>query len=338
MDLLTPEEQETMTVVGNAFREATVTMLSTFLDRKVHLSSPRIEVLPVSRIRAACPQSCLVVPLHYRARLQGQSFFLLSEEAARAIAVMLTGVPVERLIESPEDLAWSALQETFNQIAGCMATAMSDLFGGAIEISPPELNLQDLTAGEISLFPLDEKDAVVRVSFTLRAETMPDSTLLQIVPPSLLCTMARLRRGKPDPSVEEIAKEMEAETSISFKGGNIPGSGLDPAAPQHDIIMGFGPTGPEPDLEKLSLLKDIPVKVTVILGNTKVPLGKLFTLGRGGVIDLNCMDGEPVKILINNKLVAWGEVVAVNEELAVRITSLQPELAESKNETLTGKP
>lgn len=340
MDLLTLDEQETIIEAGTMFREAAVTVLSTFLNREVSLSFPRVGVLPASRVRAAFPQSCLVVPLHYRAGLQGENVFLLKEEVACAIAAMLTGSPVETLTEDPEDLAWSALQEIFNQIAGHMATAMSDLFKTPIEISPPALNLHQPTDDAICFLSLEEEDPVIQVSFTLQAETVPDSTLIQVMPLPFARSMVGLRQGKPaeDPG-QKPAGQAEAEQNIDSGEGHICPDVFDQASLQshtadlaNSDLAGIG----SDDLEKLSLLKDIPVSVTVILGKTSISLGKLFSLGRGGVIDLNCIDGEPVKVLINNKPVAWGEIVAVNDELAVRITSLQPGLAENKNGTKFG--
>lgn len=72
--------------------------------------------------------------------------------------------------------------------------------------------------------------------------------------------------------------------------------------------------------QKLDLVREIPLDVTVILGKTRAPLGELFALNRGSIISLDQAAGSPVEILINNRPVARGEVVLVDQQFGVRIT------------------
>src|SRR5690349_124441 len=68
----------------------------------------------------------------------------------------------------------------------------------------------------------------------------------------------------------------------------------------------------------LDLILDIPLKVTVELGRTKMIVNDLLALGQGSVIELNKLAGEPMEVLVNEKLVARGEAVVVNEKFGVR--------------------
>ncbi|MCB0377407.1 MAG: flagellar motor switch protein FliN [Bdellovibrionales bacterium] len=72
----------------------------------------------------------------------------------------------------------------------------------------------------------------------------------------------------------------------------------------------------------LDLILDIPLKVTVELGRTKMVVSELLNLGQGSVIELNKLAGEPMEILVNDKLVARGEAVVVNEKFGVRLTDI----------------
>ncbi len=72
----------------------------------------------------------------------------------------------------------------------------------------------------------------------------------------------------------------------------------------------------------LELILDIPLRVTVELGRTKMVVSDLLNLGQGSVIELNKLAGEPMEILINDKLVARGEAVVVNEKFGVRLTDI----------------
>jgi flagellar motor switch protein FliN len=72
----------------------------------------------------------------------------------------------------------------------------------------------------------------------------------------------------------------------------------------------------------LDLILDIPLKVTVELGRTKMIVNDLLALGQGSVIELNKLAGEPMEVLVNDKLVARGEAVVVNEKFGVRLTDI----------------
>ena len=72
----------------------------------------------------------------------------------------------------------------------------------------------------------------------------------------------------------------------------------------------------------LDLIMDIPLRVSVELGRTKMLVSELLNLGQGSVIELAKLAGEPMEILVNDKLVARGEAVVVNEKFGVRLTDI----------------
>ena len=72
----------------------------------------------------------------------------------------------------------------------------------------------------------------------------------------------------------------------------------------------------------LDLILDIPLSVTVELGRSKMLINDLLQLGQGSVIELTKLVGEPLEVLVNDKLVARGEVVVVNEKFGVRLTDI----------------
>jgi flagellar motor switch protein FliN/FliY len=77
--------------------------------------------------------------------------------------------------------------------------------------------------------------------------------------------------------------------------------------------------GPAKDLD---FILDIPLEVTVEMGRTRMLINDLLQIGQGSVIELNRLAGEPLDILINNKLIARGEVVVVSEKFGIRITDI----------------
>lgn len=75
-------------------------------------------------------------------------------------------------------------------------------------------------------------------------------------------------------------------------------------------------------IQNIDFILDVPLKVGVELGRTKVLIKDLLQLGQGSVLELDKMAGEPLEILVNGKLIARGEVVVVNEKFGIRITDI----------------
>jgi flagellar motor switch protein FliN len=96
---------------------------------------------------------------------------------------------------------------------------------------------------------------------------------------------------------------------------------------QGEIIMSDNPFGNQlldsgDDSLSLDAVQDIPVQISVVLGKTTMQVHQLLKLGRGAVIELNKKVGEPVDIYINNRLVARGEVVVVEDRVGVTMTEI----------------
>lgn len=80
------------------------------------------------------------------------------------------------------------------------------------------------------------------------------------------------------------------------------------------------------DQTNLNLLLDIPLKVTVELGRTQKTIKDILELSQGSIVELDKLAGEPVDILVNNKLIAKGEVVVIDENFGVRVTDIVSQL------------
>ena len=72
----------------------------------------------------------------------------------------------------------------------------------------------------------------------------------------------------------------------------------------------------------LEAIYDVPVKVSVVLGKTSMPVNQLLKLGRGAVVELDRKVGEPIDIFVNNRLVARGEIVVVEDRIGVTMTEI----------------
>jgi flagellar motor switch protein FliN/FliY len=78
----------------------------------------------------------------------------------------------------------------------------------------------------------------------------------------------------------------------------------------------------ETEARNLEMLLDIPLQVTVELGRTKRSVKEILSLTQGSIIELDKLAGEPVDIYVNNRLIAKGEVVVIDENFGVRVTDI----------------
>jgi flagellar motor switch protein FliN/FliY len=90
---------------------------------------------------------------------------------------------------------------------------------------------------------------------------------------------------------------------------------------QPDLKLHVNPNASESE-HSLDLILDIPLKVSVELGRTKIVVQDLLKLHKGSVIELSKLAGEPLEVLVNDKVVARGEVIVVNEKFGIRLTDI----------------
>lgn len=90
-------------------------------------------------------------------------------------------------------------------------------------------------------------------------------------------------------------------------------------APMEEFSHAPAAGGHSPDLE---VILDIPVTISMEVGNTQIPIRNLLQLNQGSVIELDRLAGEPLDVLVNGTLIAHGEVVMVNEKFGIRLTDV----------------
>lgn len=115
-----------------------------------------------------------------------------------------------------------------------------------------------------------------------------------------------------DPWAMALAEQSEAEAAADNPAPSVGTSLFKPlTAPQ--------PTAAARELE---MIMDIPVKLSVELGRTRITIKQLLELAQGSVLALDGLAGEPMDILINSYLIAQGEVVVVDDKYGIRITEI----------------
>mgnify|MGYP001572835017 CR=1 FL=1 len=118
-------------------------------------------------------------------------------------------------------------------------------------------------------------------------------------------------------SMDDAAAAMAAALGGTDAGGAAGGAPAQAVAEQPKRAAAMG----QP-VQTLDFILDIPLKVTVELGRTKMMIRDILQLAQGSVVELSKFAGEPLEVLVNEKLVARGEVVVVNEKFGIRLTDI----------------
>lgn len=138
--------------------------------------------------------------------------------------------------------------------------------------------------------------------------------------------MANKKAENQEPETQEVVDE-NAKTAESESTSELE------TASEVDSTEAFEGTTEESEKTQINadVLQNIPVTISVEVGRTKLKIRDLMRLTQGSVVELDRLAGEPLDLLVNNTLVAQGEVVLVNERYGVRLTSVVPTADRVKN-------
>ncbi|TDX30978.1 flagellar motor switch protein FliN/FliY [Modicisalibacter xianhensis] len=134
--------------------------------------------------------------------------------------------------------------------------------------------------------------------------------------------MAEQGAGAPsadedDPWAAAFAEQAEVEAELQVE---VASSQATAAGDQ--VFKPLDSSASSGTMRDLEMIMDIPVKLTVELGRTRITIKQLLELAQGSVIELDGLAGEPMDILINGYLIAQGEVVVVDDKYGIRITEI----------------
>jgi flagellar motor switch protein FliN/FliY len=122
-----------------------------------------------------------------------------------------------------------------------------------------------------------------------------------------------------------MSPEIDPQPEMELDWEQPQSEALAPAAAPEIPLEAAAEAGPgfkEKESPRLEMLLDIPLEISVELGRVRMLINDLLQLGQGSVIELDKLAGEPLEILVNQKLIARGEVVVVNEKFGIRLTDI----------------
>lgn len=355
-DYLTPIEQDALGEIGNITFGSAATALSTLLGRKVDITTPKVSAIAKKDVPKNFPTPHVAVHVNFVEGFHGINLLVIKTHDAQVIADLMLGGTGEVTEQEMNEIHLSAVQEAMNQMMGSAATSMSTIFNRLVNISPPGINVLNFAEGEGN--ELLNEDVFIIVAFRLTIGDLVDSTIMQLLPvwfgkemvATLMGGEAAQEEAKPaeakqepepspqQPPMSEVPQASSQPQSRPQPQPSVPqepvrqsDSDMPPlAAPamrhrnvqqaQFADLSNF--EGTVAENRNLNLLLDIPLKVTVELGRTQKQIKEILELSQGSVIELDKLAGEPVDILINNKLIAKGEVVVIDENFGVRVTEI----------------
>jgi len=357
---LSPIEQDALGEVGNISFGSSATALSALLGQKVDITTPSISMINRNKLEEEFPHPYVAVQVEYTTGLIGMNLLVIKQSDAAIIADLMLGG--DGLNPKPElgEIQLSAVQEAMNQMMGSAATSMSTVFNQKVDISPPTIDLMNISQNE-GRDNIPDEDLLVKVSFRLRIGELIDSNLMQLLPLDFSKKIVKSLMGENN---DEVAATATENAPVKEPVSQVQQHSTEQAPPMQQAMyeqpmqnqqmqaqpiyqqpmyqqpIYQQPTQPPVNVQQaqfasfdaanisqtearnLNMLLDIPLQVTVELGRTKRSVKEILELSGGSIIELDKLAGEPVDILVNNRLIAKGEVVVIDENFGVRITDI----------------
>jgi flagellar motor switch protein FliN len=311
---ITPEEEDTIQEYAAMLSESGRDVFSTLLGEETSLETGEFAETDTNTIDTDIDSEDIVVAeLHYKGLAQGKSLVIMSVDNALKMAAQMTGGGADTEFG---DLEESAFSEAIQSLFSSVNTQLASKLGGEISLEPPDITTRPEDLSE--LMP-DSPERQILLTHRISAGDI-SGPIYQIIPKNLLHSMSTSAPMQEAVSSSEH-REFGSQTALpvmdqpaQFMSG--PGGGMD-----------FGqkmaaPPGLNVDISNLNLILDISVEVKVELGRTHRKIREVLELGPGSVVELDRLAGEPVDILVNDKLFAKGEVVVIDENFGVRITDI----------------
>lgn len=339
--VLTPMEVDALGEISNISFGSAATALSTLLNQKVDITTPKVTLIQKGEMLDEFPVPHVSVYVEYTEGFRGSNVLLIKREDASVIADLMLGGDGRQPSSDINEIHLSAVQEAMNQMMGSASTSMSTMFNKRIDISPPVIELMDIKQ-DTGTMHLPTEPFFLKVSFRLKIGDLVDSNLMQLVPVEFSKELTGLLLNDDELTEDDIA--VKAATTVEPKqpinqqverqltnDGNNKGQPRNPGRNWEERAVNVEPAAfsefenaqdGHPSAQNINLLMDIPLLITVELGQTTKRIKDILEFGPGSVVELDKLAGEPVDILVNHKPIAKGEVVVIDENFGVRITEI----------------
>ncbi|RKI44250.1 flagellar motor switch phosphatase FliY [bacterium D16-51] len=349
---LTDAERDAVGEIANINMGTAATTLSTLLNNKVVITTPRVSYVSINELSQQYDRPCVFIHISYIEGIDGNNILILKEADVKIITDLMMGGDGSNTDGELSELHLSAISEAMNQMMGSAATSLSSMLEKKVDISPPSASLVDLndTIEDTAIANFLD-DEVVQVAFDMKIGDLVDSQIMQLYPFDFARELYDRFMGSssggaaaatvPEPAPAPAAQPQAApEMQPQMQQPNMMQQPqmMDPnmmqmqqpyMMPMQNVnvqpaqFQSFNP-GIMPLLqqENIDLIMDVPLEVTVELGRSNKSIKEILDFAPGTIIELNKLAGEPVDVLVNGKFVAKGEVVVIEENFGIRLVEI----------------
>ncbi len=187
-ELLTEAERDAVGEIANINMGTAATTLSTLLNNKVTITTPRVSYVTMNELSEQYDRPCVFIHISYIEGIDGNNILILKEHDVKIITDLMMGGDGTNTDGELSELHLSAISEAMNQMMGSAATSLSSMLERKVDISPPSASLVDLndTIDDAEILNFLE-DQIVQVSFDMKIGELVDSQIMQLYP----CNFAR---------------------------------------------------------------------------------------------------------------------------------------------------
>ena len=322
---LTDIEKDLLGEIGNISMGTASTALSQIINCKVNITTPVVTYTTFENLREEFDIPNLALNIKYISGIEGENLLVMKIKDSGVIANLMMGGDGKVEVSELTEIEISAVQEAMNQMIGSAATSMATILGREVDISPPVSEVWNNTEEAVnSGIQLDEE--IVKVSFRITIGDLVDSNIMQIYPVETVKNICSIMMGEESTEQNNETNPIQEykEEKVEFKSP-VEEKYIENPTPVSVQKASFQPLRevPRENLpNNIDLIMDVNLDISVVLGRTKKSIKDILALGNGSLIELDRLAEEPVEILVNGKRIAYGEVVVVDENFGVRITSI----------------
>ncbi|MCT8978428.1 flagellar motor switch phosphatase FliY [Clostridium sp. CX1] len=334
--ILTDIEKDILGEVGNISMGSASTALSDMIGKRVNITTPTISTTTLKEMRESFELPNIALEIKYVAGIAGKNILIMRVRDAAIVANIMMGGEGQVTSDELSEIEESAVSEAMNQMMGSAATAMATMFSRKVDISPPKSKIWDSMTSNMSE-NIEEEEEVVQVAFRLHIENLLDSVIMQVLSGETVKQIASIMMGTEAPcespsndivieskqdAVEKIKEQaivMEKQEENSIAGYAEQGTSLEHSIEkvQYKQFSDFDNVS-----RNTNSILDVPLNIQVVLGDAQRSIKEILNFKNGTLLQLNQMENQPVELQVNGKVIAYGEVVVVDGNLAINITDV----------------
>jgi flagellar motor switch protein FliN/FliY len=315
------DRYKVLTPIFELFCKQAESVLGTAVAKKVDLTPEGCSKADFGKVKEKLQTVVLSLTMSLTSGIEGDMYLIVRKKDAACLAdLMMMGPGTAEYSEETKD----AVSELFNQVMGAFSTALGADLG--TPMSAGNVQVADF---DIDNPPFGNDTADMGIAKLTVEGGLVDSYVALLIPNSFGDEIVEKKTPKPaaapDMGVGISQSEMDALTSMSaasfsssgdaFSGGGDSSAYAPPPPPARTSSY----NGPR---ENIDLLLDVELEINIQLGRSELSIKRILELAPGSIVELDKMAGEPVDLIVNNKVVAKGEVVVVDENFGIRVVSL----------------